>query len=107
MSTYTDRHKRAHQRKQEMKKLNPDYKGRVKGERTQARNRRTEKYLLEIGFDHTKIHTGICCFIGCNTIKSQYNKDHCCVLHQKLIVSRGFFFIIERENYSKAEGRDI
>lgn len=107
MSAYTERHKKSYEKRKAEKRANPKLRNEYNEKRIKQKANRTERFLSEIGFDADKIDTGVCCFAGCTTLRSKYNKDFCCAAHQRTIALYGFYRIIEKENYYRVPARDI
>ena len=107
MSTYTKRYKKSYEKKKAERRADPKLRNEYNEKRVRQKANRTERFLEEIGFDANKIDTGVCCFAGCNTMRSIYNKDFCCAAHQRIVALYGFYRIIEKENYHRVPARDI
>ena len=99
--------KKAYERRKLAKLADHELRNEYNVKRRRQKANRTERFLSEIGFDSDKIDTGVCCFAGCTTIRSKYNKDFCCAAHQRIIALYGFYRIIEKENYHRVPARDI
>jgi hypothetical protein len=90
--------KQKYEKKKQLMKDSSDYRSEQNRKRKESIHARTKKKLLDIGFDFSKIDSGICCYIECTTKLSKYNQDYCCSLHQNKIIKNGFNQIIENKN---------
>lgn len=87
-----------YEQKKALMKVDPEERLRVNRKRNESRKARVTKKLMEIGFDISKLNTGICCYVDCATKLSRYNQDYCCGLHQTKVMRDGFGRIMESDN---------
>jgi hypothetical protein len=87
--------KQKYEKKKQLMKIDPAYRAEQNRKRLESRKNRVTAKLLDIGFDTSKLDSGVCCFIDCTTKLSRYNQDKCCALHQNIVVKNGLNQIIE------------
>jgi hypothetical protein len=87
-----------YEKKKELMKSDPNFRAEANRKRQESRKRRITNRFLAIDFDVTKINTGICCYVECETKLSRYNQDYCCALHQTKVIKNGLNQIIEYDD---------
>lgn len=87
-----------YEKKKALMKVDPEERLRINRKRNESRKARVARKLKDIGFDASKLNTGICCYVDCATKLSIYNKDYCCSLHQNRVMRDGFNRIMDTDN---------
>ena len=87
-----------YEKKKALMKVDPEARLRINRKRNESRKARVIRKLNDIGFDTSKLNTGICCYVDCATKLSRYNQDYCCGLHQSKVMRDGFSRIMECDN---------
>ena len=87
-----------YQKRKELMKVDPEVRLEANRKRNNSRKRRITAKLFEVGFDISKLNTGICCYVDCTTKLSRYNQDYCCGSHQTKVVKDGLSRIMESDN---------
>lgn len=90
--------KAKYEKKKALMKVDPEARLAINRKRNESRKARVIKKLMEIGFDTSKLNTGICCYVNCATKLSRYNEDYCCALHQSRVMKDGFSRVMESDN---------
>jgi hypothetical protein len=87
-----------YEKKKELMKVDPSFRTEANRKRQIAAKQRVTKKLFDVGFDLSKVNSGVCCFVECKTKLSKYNQDYCCALHQSRVIKNGFYRIMDKEN---------
>ena len=90
--------KKKYEKKKDLMKTDPNFRAEANRKRQESRKRRITKRFMDISFDVTKVNTGICCYVECETKLSRYNQDYCCALHQNKVIKNGLNQIIEYDD---------
>ena len=90
--------KKKYEKKKLLMKADPQFRAEANRKRQIAAKQRVTKKLFDIGFDLSKVNSGVCCFVECTTKLSKYNQDYCCAMHQSKVVRNGFNRIMDKEN---------
>ena len=94
-------------RSKERMKHDEEFRKSYNEKRRNREANRLKKELENIGFDISKIDSGLCCYTECTTVLSKYNNESCCSKHQRIVVKNGFYEILEQERFVKLESRDL
>jgi len=87
-----------YEKKKTLMKVDPEARLAMNRKRNESRKARVIRKLMDIGFDVSKLNTGICCYSNCATKLSRYNQDYCCGLHQAKVMRDGFSRVMESDN---------
>ena len=98
MASSPESRKVKYEKKKALMKVDPEARLAINRKRNESRKTRVIKKLSQIGFDVSKLNTGICCYVNCATKLSRYNQDYCCGSHQAKVMRDGFSRIMECDN---------